>query len=63
MVLQLYSGTPPFDHLVNKTALLLRPLVCAPEELKFQSFPLFYNPIIATTFSRPEGGQLFNSTV
>ena len=34
---------------MNLTTSLLRPLFCAPNELKFQSFPSFYNLVNPTT--------------
>ena len=43
----IYSGTPPYDHLVNTTTPLLRPLFCGPNKS-----PLIFlseNPVNPTT--------------
>ena len=47
--IQLYSGTPPYDHPVYKTTSLLRPYSFKPNVKNIESFYNFEDPINATT--------------
>ena len=58
-----YSGTPPYDHPVNTTTSLLRPLYSGPEKAQSVIFlfkePLQYDhPVNTTRFPWPEGGRI-----
>ena len=44
-----YSGTPPYDHPVYKTTLLLRPYSFKPNVKTIESFYYFEDPVNATT--------------
>ena len=44
-----YSGTPPYDHPVYKTTLLLRPYSFKPNVKTIESFSYFEDPVNATT--------------
>ena len=45
----IYSGTPPYDHPVYKTTLLLRPYSFKPNVKTIESFYYFEDPVNATT--------------
>ena len=45
----MYSGTPPHDHPVYKTTLLLRPYSFKPNVKTTGSFYYFEDPVNATT--------------
>jgi len=45
----MYSGTPPYDHPVNTTTSLLRPLYSGPQKKLSQSFSYLKNPFNTAT--------------
>ena len=45
----MYSGTPPYDHPVYKTTLLLRPYSFKPNVKTTGSFYYFEDPVNAST--------------
>ena len=45
----MYSGTPPYDHPVQKTTSLLRPYSFKPNVKTIESFYYFEDPVNATT--------------